>query len=110
MRINHILQFVIVGVAWSVHRFLQVCGLRMDTGPPLVRLQLLQGDVFCIDRKREVEEVFNLLQGLPLRHMQLIIVQERTTKERENSVYDSVRITIVTRALSRCVFSEIANH
>ena len=82
----------------------------MDSGSLLVRFQLLQGDVFCIDRKREVEEVFNLLQGLPLRQMQLIIVPERTAKERKNSVYDSFRVSIVARTLSRGVLSEIANN
>ena len=64
----------------------------MDIGPPLVRLQLLQGDDFRIDRKSEVEEVLNLLQGLPLRQMQLIIVPERTAKKRNNLVYDSFRM------------------
>ena len=56
---------MIVDVAWYVHRCRQVCGLRMDSGSLLVRFQLLQGNVFGIDRKREVEDVLYLLQGLP---------------------------------------------
>ena len=57
---------MIADVAWSVDRFRQVCVLRMDAGPLLVRFQLLQGNVFRIDRKRQIEEVLNVLQGLPL--------------------------------------------
>ena len=41
--------------------------------------------------------------------MQLIIMPERTTKERKNSVYDSFRVSIIARILSKGVLSVIAN-
>ena len=37
----------------------------MGSGCFFVRSQLLQGDVFCVNRQREIEELFDLLQGLP---------------------------------------------
>ena len=47
--------------------------------------------------------------SLPLRQMQLIVVPERTAKQRKNAVYYSFRAAVVAMALSSGILSAVAN-